>query len=106
MCIRDSDSTTFRNDNEERKEYGYHLSAQQITVNLQSYPQLYQWYCELYYSEIVNGVINSWKKRYSTLGKWLLTQLEKKTMFIFKSNNIAFKIKFRCAILSLLCWIH
>ena len=103
--IRD-DSTTFRNDNEERKEYGYHLSAQQITVNLQSYPQLYQWYCELYYPEIVNGVINSWKKRYSTLGKWLLTQLEKKTMFIFKSNNIAFKIKFRCAILSLLCWIH
>lgn len=34
--IRD-DSTTFRNDNKERKEYGYHLSALQITVNLQSY---------------------------------------------------------------------
>lgn len=103
--IRD-DSTTYRNDNEERKEYGYHLSALQITANLKSYTRLYQWYCELYYPEIVNGVINSWKKRYSILRKWLLIQLKKKSRFIFKSNNIAFKIKFRCAILSLLSWIH
>lgn len=101
-----NDSMTFRNDNKERKEYGYHLSALQIVDDLQFYPRLHQWYCELYYPEIVNGVINSWKNRYSTLGKWLLKQMKKKSKFIFNSNNIDPKIKFRCAILSLMFWIH
>lgn len=101
-----SDSTTFQADNSERKEYGYHRSALQIADDLSVSPVLHQWYRELYYPQIVNGVIYAWKHQYTALGKWLLAQMRNVSGFVFTSDRVSLKIKIRCAVLSLLFWIH
>ena len=101
-----SDSTTFRTDNSERKEYGYHMSALQIVDDLSICPDLQRWYCELYYPQIINGVIHAWKNKNSTLGKWLFIRMRNVSKFIFTSDRVLLKTKIRCAVLSLLFWIH
>lgn len=100
------DSTTFRTDNSERKEYGYHMAALQIAEDLSVCPAVQEWYRELYYPQIVNGVIHAWQKQYTSLGKWLLAQMRNVSKFILTSDRMLFKIKIRCFILSLLFWIR
>lgn len=100
------DSTTFRADNSERKEYGYHMSALQIVDDLSVCPAVQRWYRELYYPQIVNGVIFAWRNQYSALGKWLLVQMRNVSKFILSSDRVLLKIRVRCFVLSLLFWIH
>lgn len=92
-------STTFRQDNTERKEYGYHLSALQIVEDLVVSANLQRWYQDRYYPEIVNGVIHAWKYRYRNLNKWLLGIMQEISEVIMKSSQISFKIKIRCIVL-------
>ncbi len=93
------DSTTFRSDNSERKERGYHMSALQIIDDLNETPEIKVWFQERYYPELVNGVLHAWKHHQSTLGKWLLAQLQQVVSFILLSQHIPWKIKIRCLVL-------
>ena len=100
------DSTTFRTDNSEQKEYGYHMSALRIVEDLGVSMNLQLWFQERYYPEIVNGVLHAMKNHYSKISKWLLGQMKKISSFILTSTQISLKTKLRCGILSLLFWIH
>ena len=100
------DSTTFRSDNAERKEKGYHLSALQIIQDLALRPSLNQWFRDRYCPEIVNGVLHAWKQGHRALSKWLLVQMKEHARDIFTSETIPVKIKVRCAVLMLLGWVQ
>ena len=103
--IRD-DSTTYRTDNTERKERGYHMSALQIVEDLTVFPALQRWYQERYYPEIVNGILHAWKHHYPALACWLLDWLEGVSGQILSFRQIPPKIKIRCAALRVLRLLH
>ena len=100
------DSTTFRTDNTQKKERGYHMSALQIVEDLAVLPEVQNWFQERYYPEIVNGVLHAWKNYSPDLSKWLLLQMRKISRFVLASRQISLKIKFRCRVLSLVFWIR
>ena len=100
------DSTTFQPGLWDKREYGYHISALKIVDDLSGQNELCNWYRDIYYPQIVNGIINAWRKRSYVLGKWLLVQMRGISRELMRSDNISFRIKIRCLLLSALFWIR
>ena len=100
------DSTTFRTDNAQRKEQGYHMSALRIVEDLAVIPELQRWFQQRYYPEIVNGVLHAWKHHHPDLARWLLDRLQEISGLILSSRQIPLKIRIRCMILRMIRLLH
>ena len=89
-------SATHRPGAQERRELGYHRSIQKMLDALAAEPEVFRWFSEKYYPEIVNGVIHAKRHRWTELGAYLAERLRDLQCEILNARSVPRKIKIRC----------
>lgn len=97
-------SITNRVDGSEKRELGYHQSIGKILENVSEMPEVISEFREKYYIEIVNGVINAKRKKWSTVEEYLINQLQNIYREIFLSKRIMIRTKIRCGLIIIKLW--
>ena len=101
-----SGSATHRPGVQERREIGYHRSVWKMLDALRQEPDIWHWFANKYYSEIVNGVIHARRHGWPELMELLHEKMTAKRREILTSEGISINTKFRCLALSALRALH
>lgn len=96
-----SSSVTNDDAQSERREIGYHQSIWKTIEDLQSMPDVYDWFMTKYLPEAVNGVIHAKRNDWKSSEQKLLEYVKYNKSKILFQSKIALKIKLRCLVLLL-----
>lgn len=92
--LRENSASQSAEKNEQRL-IAYHDSMKQFVVDLGDYPDLQRWFYPIYYSELVNSIVDARRKKQCVVAEALTKKLSNQFLEVLHSD-VSLKVKLRC----------
>lgn len=96
--LRD-DSVSRKASAQESLLIGYHDAMKQMVNDLVDYPDIWQWFRGIYFSELINSTLDAVMKRQTVVVKVLIQRIYQEKQDIMKHSSVTQKCKRRCSVL-------
>lgn len=96
--LRD-DSASRSNEAHERRLVGYHDTMKEIVNDLSRVSDVQDWFCGVYYSELINSTLDAVIKRQNDVVQRLIERLNCEKKAIMCHSGVSQKCKVRCVVL-------